>query len=1302
MIGIKWLSSKLLRIGIAALLLTSAVPASPGSGYAAGDAGGGEDDASVFEHFITRTDDKLMDGDNEFRFIGMSAPTAHYNEDPYKHFPSAYEIEDTVRTLKQLGSTATRIYILPVRGGNLTAPRPVYVEAPGVYNEEGFRALDKFMELSNQYGIRVIIPFTDAHKFWGGIDALAAFRGKTVTEFWTDPTLKADFKDLIAYLLNRTNVYTGVKYKDDKAVLAWQFGNELEQYRCQDGGLSCQDAWASEMAAFIKSIDDNHLVMDGRDRNFDHVLNDTNIDIVDGHYYALYDGTEDLASIAAEDRAKTKGKKALIISEAGIAPVDSIFGLFDEVAENGTAGVLLWSMRGHREAGGMINHNENSYQGISFKSYHWPGFDSSGPLEERRLLMGLRERAFALQGVEPPAIELEEPPYLHRIEDAYSITWKGVTGAAYYELERSARESGPWQLLDGNVTDEGMPPLYADKTAVPGQTYYYRVRGVSPDGHYSPYSNTVRFTPRTFVDDLDNMAWISSRTEGIILDTKDADRFEGDTSRLTRMSRSRQEAVYRAPDGAEWTAFQASAYFRDYRDGQLLFMTSSDGINYTEYKPTAAHTDGEWRRVDYYGSAFANLPMPAGTTHLKIVFPETIDTVTDVQLSRIAFTYGTRQDIDFSSLSQADAYSSGITSTAIDAADWHRYGSAKRLLTKVSDREESIVYRSPDEIGQLAADVYYPDREHEAQEVRWYAANEGGEFEPVEVIKQSIGGDPYHVVYRTEMLPAGTKRIKLEFPSGPANAAASVTRIELRGVYGHSSVLQLDTSLRKLEAGGSLTLAPAGGSAEYESSDVNVAAVSLQGVVSAGKAGAAWITVTAGGYRAIVPVLVTDDEPVITGVRLSEHAYTVGRSSTIPLMAAAEYSDGAVRNVTDEAVFETADNEIAITGPGAALKGIKLGETSVDAFYAGHRATSAVEVVRPTSFGELIDPLNNFNLIDSRSSNVKFDSANQHLLHNDGSRLRRGAITNEHIVYRTPYPIQSFEMTAYKQNETSPYEHFKFLASSDGVTYREVDAEFVNEGIQPGVTESWVKLLYRSSTLPDSARYLKIQFIHPANAPDSPSWNPQIGEVAIQYAEVERVTLSSGDVSLNAGDELDLQVQAFLTNDDTTDVTGRATYSSTHPEVASVDPLTGVLRAHSVGAAVVTASFGGAAASIRVEVAGNYTVQITALTNFAGRPLDPESARGVVRVHTTVTTNHPAAPDAKPRLMVRLSSNDGRTIAWSGHKLDSSLQEESRESGFLLSKASDDWRIEAYVIDEASDGSLLSVPVSMSQRGDHE
>jgi mannan endo-1,4-beta-mannosidase len=87
----------------------------------------------------------------------------------------------------------------------------------------------------------------------GGRAEYADFRGKSKDDFWTDPQLIADFEQTIHFILTRTNTITGIRYCNNKSVLCWETGNEI----------SSPAAWTHEIASYIKSLDPNHLVMDG-------------------------------------------------------------------------------------------------------------------------------------------------------------------------------------------------------------------------------------------------------------------------------------------------------------------------------------------------------------------------------------------------------------------------------------------------------------------------------------------------------------------------------------------------------------------------------------------------------------------------------------------------------------------------------------------------------------------------------------------------------------------------------------------------------------------------------------------------------------------------------------------------------------------------------------------------------------------------------------------------------------------------------------------------------------------------------
>jgi hypothetical protein len=473
-------------------------------GFVGGSPAREKDKAVAPKNFITRNGSVLMDGDKEYRFFALASSNLHQNEeqilpDNSNRFPDEFEIRDTLMTIRQMGGTATRCFTLSVRSKGDKQDAPVYINGIRQYNEEAFRTLDKVLQICDELDIRLIFPIIDSHTFWGwrGIKEFAAFRGKDGDDFWDDPQLKEDFKNLVYDLLNRKNFYTGVAYKDDPAILAWQLGNEMDVYIRDNhfmdmGGHWTEKltSWSVEMSAYIKDLDKNHLVMEAGG-DMDTYLKDPHIDIISKHYYEYWNmlsgRSTDLASLCRRDRQRAKSaNKVLIADEFGMGTTKVLTAFMDEVIQNGTSGALLWGIRSHRRDGGFYFHDESG----GYASYHWPGFSSGEKIDERKLLQILRAKAYQIRGLTIPPVPIPEPaPVLPAIKSADDIIWRGSAGASGYDIERAENPDGPWELVGKNIEDAAKSrKLFSDKSVQKGVTYYYRVRSKNVSGE-TAYSN---------------------------------------------------------------------------------------------------------------------------------------------------------------------------------------------------------------------------------------------------------------------------------------------------------------------------------------------------------------------------------------------------------------------------------------------------------------------------------------------------------------------------------------------------------------------------------------------------------------------------------------------------------------------------------------------------------------------------------------------------------------------------------------------------------------------------------------------
>lgn len=150
-----------------------------------------------------------------------------------------------------------------------------FEKAKGEYNEQEFALFDYVIESARKHDVRLIPVFENYWEAYGGVDTRlkweglpgssavnrAAFFDKTKC-----PGCFTGYKNYVSYALNRTNHYSGVKYKDDPTIFAWELMNEpryQDVSAAENAAGTTLRSWVDEMGAFVKNIDSNHMLGTG-------------------------------------------------------------------------------------------------------------------------------------------------------------------------------------------------------------------------------------------------------------------------------------------------------------------------------------------------------------------------------------------------------------------------------------------------------------------------------------------------------------------------------------------------------------------------------------------------------------------------------------------------------------------------------------------------------------------------------------------------------------------------------------------------------------------------------------------------------------------------------------------------------------------------------------------------------------------------------------------------------------------------------------------------------------------------------
>lgn len=318
--------------------------------------------------FIRRQGARLIDGARDYRIAGANIYYLAYLEEP--------TLTLALDLASNLGLNVIRLWAYCERTDNHNVwfqewntqrGLPVANEAPN-----GLPRLDRAITAAAERGLRVILTLANNWKDFGGMPQYLSWLGlSSHDQFYRDGRCRAAYWLWVEQLLERRNSVTGLPYKEDPTILAWELANEPRCPGAKDGETVLL-SWIAEMATLIRAKAPDHLIAVGDEgffhragagrnelfngssgTNFEATLGIDTIDFGTYHMYGDWAKGKDLVEfgrmwIREHNQAAARANKPVLLEEYGALPSPerpAIYGEWlAEVESSNALGSLLWML----------------------------------------------------------------------------------------------------------------------------------------------------------------------------------------------------------------------------------------------------------------------------------------------------------------------------------------------------------------------------------------------------------------------------------------------------------------------------------------------------------------------------------------------------------------------------------------------------------------------------------------------------------------------------------------------------------------------------------------------------------------------------------------------------------------------------------------------------------------------------------------------------------------------------------------------------------------------------------------------
>ena len=461
--------------------------------------------------FVTRSGSTLQLAGKPFRYSGPNIEwlglVGYGPHDPVgPRYPTRFEIDDAFDTAKDMGAKVVRSQTM---GDSVGCPQCIEPKL-GEFNVDAFQSIDYAIQAARQRGIRLIVTLIGdcAACSNGGIGQYLEWTHQTdPSAFFSDPKLIAAFEKHVAAVLNHRNALTGIAYKDEPTILAWENCNMCGLFALfgPAKNVPAYFAWTDTIGAFIKSIDHRHLYLDttGLFPFNKNALEVKTPDMITFEYYphwqVLMPGTQKItpATFSRDAAAVTGRGKAYIVNEFGWDVTDwptrddlqAVLHQFE--TDTNISGDDYWALQAHAPGFGWqpipadVHDSAYAHKGESGQwwALYYGGLGTMVNTGEdmRARAEQLRTHAYAMAGTSaPPPHMVPAAPAITSVVFGSLIAWRGSAGAAKYSVQRKTG-AGEWVTICDRCATDADVPWPDPKPAMIGAAKY-RVIAYNADG----------------------------------------------------------------------------------------------------------------------------------------------------------------------------------------------------------------------------------------------------------------------------------------------------------------------------------------------------------------------------------------------------------------------------------------------------------------------------------------------------------------------------------------------------------------------------------------------------------------------------------------------------------------------------------------------------------------------------------------------------------------------------------------------------------------------------------------------------